>query len=254
MDEVEWRDRVAQQRLLMKTPTVIEVLGRYESMSRPLLVLTDDEREFFAKPLWATPPPNKYQLGADLVVGRLGNLMTAPVATVQLLRLHEWTEETYGLEKFVLGFCHGSERLPKVYDSYNVERVDYNKERFAKMALLYGWTVAQDHQYQYQNSAPYHVFSCDHGEFLTASSPWGSGLLDPEFEPKPRADDRIVAAAGLTKSDLSAAAVPLKRVEEEDIINIVAAIPEEWGIPIAEREILRKFLIRRRNALLESYA
>lgn len=239
---------------MMKNPSVIEVLKHYNSTSRPLLVVTDDEKEYVAKPMWTKPPPNRYQLGADFVVGRLGALMTAPVAPVQVLRFHAVLGANYSLESFTPGFCHGSELLPKVVDSYQFERIDQNRERFAKLALLYGWMGASDRQYQYQRVAPYYVFSCDHGEFLSGKVSWVAGMLDPEFEPKAVADNHIVSGAGLKTDDLTAASIPLRRISDTDIVNTIASIPEEWGINTLEREALRAFLVRRRLALLEIYA
>ena len=79
-------------------------------------------------------------------------------------------------------------------------------------------------------------------------------MLDPEFETKAIADDRIVSVAELQMSELTAATAPLERVSDADIIGVIASLPEEWGINILEREALRVFLTRRRLALLEKYS
>ena len=260
MDDVEWRDTIAFHRLSSKAPNILEVLYQHTTQCRPLHVLTEDFDEYVAKPLWNLPPPNRYQVTAEWVVGRLGKLMSAPVPAVQILRLRENLKLEYDnpdtgsteTHRFVVGFCYGSEFLPGLYDSYDVERLDLNRERFAQLVILYGWMEASDRQYSYEGKDR-RVYSCDHGDFLSAKSPLSTWPEDADFESVPQADLRIVAAVSLTPDELASAARGLRRVTERDIIATIAMIPEEWGITIQEREHLRSYLVRRRHAILGMY-
>ena len=107
------------------------------------------------------------RLVADQEVGRLGALMSAPVAEVGLVDVpvEPMSEGSY-MEHFETEVGHGSVFIPNCIDARDIryEYEDENMERFAHSATLYGWMGATDHQFLYRKTLPRVVYSADHGE------------------------------------------------------------------------------------------
>jgi hypothetical protein len=194
-------------------------------------------------------------LVADQVVGRLAAVIEAPVPRVELVEVPDalLTPGSF-LEHFQPGIAHGSEFIPGCTDSFYIQhRIEPgNPERFAALAVLYGWTDSENRQYLYAKEAPHLVFSVDHGAFFTGSSDWDVGSLRTSMSAD--VDQLISIPAGLGRSVIRSAVDRLNAATDEVITEVIAAIPAEWGITLDERVVLAQYLGNRRDALLTEFS
>jgi hypothetical protein len=188
---------------------------------------------------------------ADHVVGRLAEIVGAPVPDVQLVDVPDVLigPGSY-LEHFEAGIGHGSTYVPDCRDWRHVEhaREPGNPERFAALAVLFGWTDAGDQQFLYSKVPPQHVWSTDHGEFFTGSSEWTIETLDTSLTAT--LDPLIIAGAGPPRELLLEAIDRLRLATDAVIARVVAIPPDAWGITLDERVGLAEYLARRRDAIL----
>ena len=72
------------------------------------------------------------------------------------------------------GISHGSQLVPNCSEreAYRYVDIAENRERFAKLAVLYGWMSAGDHQFIYRHDPPNLVHSVDHGHFFPGGPNW----------------------------------------------------------------------------------
>lgn len=186
----------------------------------------------------------------DQLVGRLGALLQAPVPPVDLVYIPErMVTATPELRDVLPGLAHGSREIPNCGDRESVTYVTTeNRARFARLAVLYGWCAADDHQFLYQTTADWLVWSVDHGHFLGGPNvpfpPDASHLKVPEL------DQLIVQQASLTNQDLEPALLALKSVTAGDVAEAVATLPDEWGMTLEKRVTLTVLLWERRMQLL----
>lgn len=120
--------------------------------------------------------------------------------------------------------------------------------RLALLAVLYGWTQADDHQYLYRNVRPNLVYSVDHGDFFPGQGGWSRVTLEAAGAAEP--DAAICVPCGLTTEELRPAAERLIAIGPEEIATAVALPPDEWDISLEDRIALAQFLTRRKNDLL----
>jgi len=125
--------------------------------------------------------------------------------------------------------------------------VPENRKRFARLAILYGWVQAGDHQFIYQQSSPELVYSVDHGHFFPGGPKWQATNLTGATAAEP--DQQLASGCNLTPEELREAAAGLSCISEAMIERIVASPRDEWGITQADRLALVRYLIRRRDEL-----
>jgi hypothetical protein len=136
------------------------------------------------------------------------------------------------------------------YDGWEMEHLDEeeNLDRYASLAVLYGWTQAADHQFLYGKTPPHLVYSVDHGHFLEGGPEWTTASL--LSAPKAIPDRLIASSAALSRKALQTATLRLQGVADDDIAEAVAAPPDSWGMMMHERVALAEYLARRRDDLL----
>lgn len=160
------------------------------------------------------------------------------------------------MRDFASGVHHGSRYIPGLSDRSWImnDRVPLNRVRFARLAVLYGWAYAKDHQVQYEHDPPHLVYSVDHGNFFPAlhSSEWT--LEDLRSAPPAEVDARIVGSCGLGPVDISPVIQMLAGVQNEAIAHAVALSPASWGISMDERIGLAIYLAHRQLELVASAA
>src|SRR4051794_7290268 len=158
----DWRAliaaKLAQPRRVARAETY---LTKWESFSMPVLVECDDRQEYVIK---------GRQIGRAVVnehvVARLGHALGAPVGEPAFVDV---PAELIALESELRhippGIAHGSPFLRDCSDRLWIEHTGApeNRERFARLAVLYGWMHAGDRQLIYANAAPHLVHSVDHG-------------------------------------------------------------------------------------------
>jgi len=154
------------------------------------------------------------------------------------------------LETFESGVGHGSRFLPRCIDSWDIRYPDDlgNAERFAALAVLYGWADPEDRQFLYSVDNPHLVHSVDHGSFFCGSSDWTEETLATA---PPAVLDQLVVTGALVKPHLLMEVLDRLQMAKDDVIaQVVSTPPSEWGISLDERVALAQYLSRRRDQLL----
>lgn len=188
---------------------------------------------------------------AEHVVGRLGSLLGAPVPPVALI---DFDDELLDLNRelghFKRGRWHGSRWLLGLTDALPLqhEHEPENRDRLARLCVLYSWVHAADYQFMYRKAAPNQVWSVDHGEFLPGGSAWSIATLAAAAGKTPSWDG-CLASCNFSKSELRPAGDALAAVSEPQIVDILAGIPKNWGCPLSERVALAEYLITRRDQM-----
>lgn len=190
----------------------------------------------------------------DQVLGYLARRMAAPTPEVTLVDIsQELIDSEPEMDGFLAGLAHGTCHLRNCSDKAGIQHFDVaaNRPRFASLAVMYGWMVANDHQYIYRLDQSHIVFSVDHGHFLPGGPDWTVQQLSQTGPPAP--DSQIVGPCGLNANDLDGARYQLAVISDETIAEAVSLPPDEWGLTYEERCELAAFLAQRRDQLLVDF-
>jgi hypothetical protein len=204
---------------------------KWASASQPRLLSCDDGRDYVVK---------GRQLGRvvvnEHVVGRLGAALGAPVGRVVLvhvpLALISLEPE---LAHMPPGVAHGSEWVSGCSDRLWIDHIDEpaNRPRFASLAVLYGWIPAGDQQLIYSNAAPHVVYSVDHGHYVPGGPNWTVAQLQGAGLPVLHPD--LATGCNLDRTDVLDALTRLRGIDDQQIADVIAGPPNEWGFTTDER-------------------
>lgn len=256
-DQERWRSLLSpllalpQPRVRALTPR-----KRLAGISQAALIYCDDGRDYVVKGAQVGRA-----LVADHVVALLGRRLGAPVPEVALVNVSADLIEhplsavgtsTMPVMHFSPGLGHGSVMVPGTILEYDVVHTNEgdNAERFANLAVLYGWTMADDHQFLYRTSSPHLVISHDHGHFFAGGPEWDPSSLAAASPAE--LDASIVHGANCSSQRIHAAGLRLQALTELDIAAAVAAPPDSWNLDMDERIALMHYLWRRRAQLLQA--
>jgi len=222
-------------------------LEKWASFSRPCAVKCSDGEVYVVK---------GRQVGraivTEQVVARLGAKMGAPVGCVTLVDVPQALIDIEPeMQHLPSGLAHGSLKIPDCTDRLGIQyaQVTQNRSRFARLAVLYGWVhVQHDQQVIYPKFSPFLVYSVDHGHFFPGGPNWISHGL--RTAPAPSMDPWFDRDCLFSKEERREALEQLNDVSDEDIAQAVAAPPDDWVFPMADRVELAKYLSERRDSLL----
>lgn len=253
MTDDEWANAIQAATAARPAPIVAHTYRKkMQSASSPRLVACHDGAEYWIK--W----PAQIQVGTvtEQVVARLGSTIGAFVGEVALIEVPpELPVAEPELADVPPGVVHGCRHLGDVTDRLWIDHLHEgdNRERFARLALLYGWMIASDHQVLYETQPPYRAWSVDHAFFFPPqnSSTWTIESLEAAGDGE--VDERIVRDCQFTDAELEAAAVDLSKATDQVIATVLAVPPDEWGIGMNHRIALAHFLARRRDDLISRY-
>jgi len=236
----------------LRSPPVraITFIRRWESNARPVAFRCDDGLTRVVKRVRRDTNLGR-ALVNDHIVAHLGYVLGAPVGEPWFVDVPaELVAAEPQIQHFTPGIGHGTLFIDRCTDREGVGHVDVpaNRARFALLALLYGWALANDHQLIYTTEPPYLVYSVDHGHFLPGSANWV--VADLNAAPRAIPDPVLVQGCGLTPTELRQASWALLQTPIRGIIDAVASPLDEWGITEADRLALVRFLVRRRAQLL----
>jgi hypothetical protein len=154
------------------------------------------------------------------------------------------------------GIGHGSKFVDGVDEARDVRHLDVpgNRDRFLKICLLYSWTSASDHQYNYAQRPTQLVYSMDHGYFFTdvGSVSWTTASLNSVNTVA--LDPAIANSCQFAPHERKAGREMLEKLNAEPIARAVAMPRDEWGISLEERVAMAGYLDRRRRKLIELLA
>jgi hypothetical protein len=219
--------------------------------SRPIRAIGVDGRTYIVKGKQAGR-----QIINDQVVGHLGVLLEAPVAEPYVVEVDEELindPDEPEFSYFQSGLAHGSLFISGCMDDRSMLRYQgqaVNRDRFARLSVLYGWVGAADRQFLYKNQPPNVVYSVDHGHFFPGGPDW---TIDSLLEAAPAVPDlEIVKNCRITEMEMQGVLMALVNISEREILEVVARPATEWGITIKERVALVAYLVKRRQELLSS--
>jgi hypothetical protein len=217
-------------------------IQKFGTSSQAVRLACDDGNEYVVKSRDAGR-----MIVTDQIVGRIGIAAGAPVGTPALVDVPaSLIQAEQEMGHMSDGIAHGSKWIPGCTQG-GVEHCSTNRARFADLALLYGWAVASDHQFIYENDAPRLVYSVDHGHFFAGSTGWTVDTLRNAATAAP--DPTLVNGCTLTDEEFVEAKERLAIVGDEAIAGAVAAPPDEWGMTSDERMAVAEYLASRRDAL-----
>lgn len=228
-------------------PTAQTFIRSWPSASHPVAVGCDDGRRYVIK-------GRHLDAGRvacnEQIVGLLGRALGAPVGEVALVDVPaELIALQPEMQHLSPGIAHGSLYLPGLSNDREPLqhfKVPENRDRFAHLAVLYGWVGASDHQFIYENAPPHRVFSVDHGHFFNGPA-WTVTSLKAMSPPR---IDPYFDLCVFSRAELQSARSALHNVVEDDIAVAVTMPPDDWGITLEERIAMAEYLADRRGTLL----
>lgn len=214
-------------------------------MSNAALVRCDDGRNYVIKRCTLGRP-----LVAEHVVGRLGVHIGAPCMEVAFAQV---TPALIALDpklaRFAGGIAHATVEVPGVSEYKGVQHAAFpqNRERFARLQVLFSWMLAADHQFMYELAAPHLVYSHDHGKFFAGQENWTAQTLTAAA---PIQLDGVLSAIGFTPAELKGAVGGLRATTDVELAEAVGFVPPAWNVPPADLAALVDYVRLRRAALL----
>lgn len=269
---IDWAVLIAEataiQKVTVRANTFVHL---YRDDSKPVEVICDDGHTYVVKSLWAdvsSRPPDAEvkesrsdeeqgrRMFNDQVCGRLGAAMGASVPTVCLIEITDdlikANPKTMGHLKPCVG--HGSRKIPdvtgKVGDFAHAEKGD-NRQRYNKLSVFFGWLVSGDMQFIKGTQPPHTVYSHDHGHFLPGGPMWTQASLDT-YVVDPTPTPQIVNELKLKPEETAQAGEALKMITADNIVEALAAAPDDWNVPLADRVALATFVHARQERLLQT--
>ena len=227
---------------------------RRSSFSNPVDLMCNDSNVYVVKGRQAGRADVSRAIVNDHIVGRLGTLLDAPVPQIALVEIpSELIAAQPEMQHIIPGIAHGSRSVEGVSEKLQIQHHDLseNRSRFVLLAVLFGWTVANDRQFFYNKAEPYLVYSFDHGHFFPGGPNWTEASLVQHQDA--RLDQHITQACSLLDEEIRDAVEQLRKIDDRAIAEVVAGPPDEWGLTQAERVALFKYLTGNRDSLLEAY-
>jgi hypothetical protein len=246
----EWRTLIVAAGSLRPVPVLAHTFRRaWASTSRPVELACDDGFEYVVKGQQAGR-----SIVSDQLIGRLGIAMEAPVAPVALVDVPaELIALQLEMSHFQPGIAHGSRRVPDCSlgrEGFRETSLPQNRDRFARLAILYGWVIANDYQFIYDNGPPPLVHSVDHGDFLPGGEDWTVSSLTNTTSTPAALDHMVMTVCSCKPQEIAEAAAQFRSIDDTVLAEAVSAPPDTWGCSLDERVALAEFLSRRREELL----
>ena len=222
----------------------------HQTRTKPTIMRADDQA------LYVVKGKHLRDSIAEQIVGRLGTVLGFPVGRVGLVYVdRRLVLDDSRIPEQMIGVNHASVFLPKIRPEraeFGPIDLQFNRSRYADLALMYGWFQAYDLQPFYEHEAPRLVHSLDHGNFFPDAYQWSIRSL-AEAEPA-RPDQRVMVPCGLKQSDLAEPLQKLQSVTPVQIVQAIKSVPSEWEFRHNERIALASYLWRRRQELLTHLA
>jgi hypothetical protein len=138
-------------------PIIATTIRRgWKSSAKPVLVRGIDGNDYVVKGKQVGR-----QIINDRVVAKLGQAMHAPVGEPYLIEIPQDLIDIHPEFNYLdIGIAHGTKFIPDCSNDRELFlHIDKSKnlERFAFLAILYGWMYASDHQFIYRKQSPHLV-------------------------------------------------------------------------------------------------
>jgi hypothetical protein len=194
----------------------------------------------------------KKHIVAEHVVGRIGQLLGAPVGTVGFAEIPDELRKLQPeLQRFGPGLAHAIDWIPDCGDKMALQYAanDYNRSRFAAILVLYALAYADDPQVIYKTMNPCLAYSVDHGHFLAGG---GGSWSEASLRGAPAAALHAWhAQISPTTAELAPVKANLAAITDDDFAKIVLGPPDAWGVAKPERDALKDYFVKRRDEILK---
>jgi hypothetical protein len=227
MNDEQWRAAIEaasrSRRIAAQATTFLKTWG---SASRPVLLRCSDGKDYVVK-----GKQSGRMIVNDHIVGQLGAELGAPVGHVAVVDVPDiLIKAEPDLQNMAPGLSHATLLIPRVGERESILYVSApeNRPRFALLAVLYGWVVAGDHQFVYENQPPHLVHSVDHGHFFPGGPDWTTASLRGAGDPA--LDPTLAGACAFTAEEIATAADALAPLPDQVVAEAVAAPLQEWGL------------------------
>lgn len=256
-EKSKWRRLISSAQLHQTPDLSIEealawpITADEGSAGDPALVLASDGFDYIVKgPKIMSPGPNFiYQVAADVIVGKIGRLLSAPVPETRILELTTEMQSLFAeLNKFQVGSLHASRYYRHYGKKEGIQAASSKRESlaYARLAVLYGWLGAFDLQLIRTADPQEPTLSVDHGHFFANGAEWHEEQLSQLPEPKPRAE---FISCGADRAGISKAVDAAKLIDDGEIAAILGEVPTPWGLPLDDLVSLGIAISSRRNTI-----
>lgn len=227
------------------------VVERHRTWSQAVTLVCDDGNPYVVKAIQPTRPEVMGRaMTAEQVVARLGLRLSAPIPAVALVNISQELIDIagYDLQHLSAGLAHGLRLEPLCGGRVPVKAAttDRNKHAYGRLAVLYGWTKADDAQLIQKLDGDGDVFSVDHGHFLPGGPNWTAQKLD-EDDSSPEPYGPLLT--GAHPQALTEAQDAARATDDPAIAAVVGKARSEWGVPRADLVALARYLAARRDTL-----
>lgn len=252
-DQIDRQGLIATAAESRSDPVVAETyLGKFkDGGSKPVKLRCSDGQTYAVKGRQAGR-----MIFNDQVAANLGKLIHAAVPDVTVAEVPQALIDANPntMKHMKAGTAHASKEIEGCSGRLGIEHADdgNNRERFARLAVFFGWMGGGDQQFIYNNAKPHLVHSVDHGHFFHGGPNWTSD--GTKQAPLAQVDAELMKHCQFTSEELRDACAPLLSVTTEQIAEAVAAPPDDWGVSMNERIALAEYLERRRAELVAAYA
>ena len=187
-------------------------------------------------------PHTPKSLVSDLIVGKLGLLIDAPVCKVEVI----WIGDDCAGWEYRPGrvlnptWAFASLEVPGVTDSLTLTHRSCgdNARRHVGVFALYDWCFGHDPHWLYEDAADNRIYSHDHGFYLWRGRlEMASRIAVDEPHPLPDADGK-----GLDGDRLAECGEVLRSMTLGPLMATVSQVPTSWPATDAELEELARFL------------
>jgi hypothetical protein len=251
-----WEERIAAARLSPELPvTAVQFVESLPSASRPQKFVCDDGC------LYAVKFRNNLHgdgraIFTEQVVARIGGAIGAAVPKVKVAIVEASLLGTLSID---LGAGPGVGPEPGMHhaslwqDGFTdkaefIRYPDKNRAAFAGLQLLFSLFQAGDHQLVYRNAEPNDPLSVDHTCFLPGGPNWTTVSLAQAKDTMEL--DHAFDQLNLTAEDFALVQKGLADLSDDAIAAAVAASPDDWGVPMADRVAVAEYIAQRRDLLL----
>jgi len=198
------------------------------------MVLGDDSERYWCKSL------NNFQSVrlpiTEQIVGRLGDLIDAPVCRCRVVSLDEivgW-EIRQGTGRLVeVGYAHGSRAVEPTLETRELKfrGDDDNRRRHCGLYALCDWLYCGDPQWLRATDEDNAYYSHDHGFFLTGLDWTRESLANCGTNQGPI----TLVADQLDPDELGRLADALEGLTLDDVENAISGLPTSW--PVSDDEL-----------------
>ncbi len=248
-----WREMIGQTAKSLVATVTAQTFSRYlGTASGPAEFICSDGNVYIVKSKRNISGPNESVLVNEHVMAWLGREISAPIPEIRIVDIpQDVISNQPQISHMAPGLSHGSLSVAPCTDSRVVDHLDVpgNRERFALLAIFYGWLEAGDHQFLYADTDPKLVYSADHGHFIFGGGARTASRLSNVAARA--APDVFFSSCSFTAEELRAAGTGLHHVSDSMIAQVVASPPAEWNFGLDDRVAFAIYLARRRDELLD---